>query len=670
MIPPHAPLYYEFGRFRLYPSEQLLLRDGAPVPLQRKAFDTLVLLAEHHGRLIEKDEFLRRVWADTFVEEGSLTVNISLLRKALGKDADGRDYIETVPRRGYRFVGAVREVIAAEEARDEVRAQSTASASDAAPSSTAQRASGLEANAKGAARATIEAGVQGAAESARNEATYQPSAGPQRWGRRVAVVGLAVLLLTLVVANYRQPPPATPLSLAVLPLVNLQPDVETDFLGYSLADALNAKLSQIHLFETRPTSVVSKYRDRTTDLARVAAELNVKLLVTGRYRKEGEELRVHAELVEAPQMRTLFEDEFVARYEQLSTLHEQVARRLISELNLNLTGAEEALLRRDEPRDEQAWKHYLRGVDHYAEGRLAEAINELEQAVARDDHFARAYELLGSAYAVNASVRFGGRVDYQRAESCFNRAIALDATQPRAHAYHADLLIETNRVEQAIRLLRELIHKHPNYALAHWELSYAYRYVGMLDESSAAGRRAHEVDPGFSLRTAVFITHLYRGDYAQFLQSLPPRAGSAYVAFYRGFALYYQGHNADAQAEFDRAYDLDAESLQTRIGKALSLHLTGQKGAAITLLRAVERQAEQHGVSDAEGVYKIAQAYAALGENKSALRVFRRSVAGGFLCYPYFVIDPLLNGLRPEPGFAAALAQARLQHEEFKRRVQ
>jgi len=104
---------YEFGPFRLYPEEQLLLRDGAPVALQRKAFDTLLLLVEERGRLIEKEEFLRRVWAGTFVEEGSLTVNISLLRKALGAGRDGGGYIQTVPRRGYRFMVEVREQVPA-----------------------------------------------------------------------------------------------------------------------------------------------------------------------------------------------------------------------------------------------------------------------------------------------------------------------------------------------------------------------------------------------------------------------------------------------------------------------------------------------------------------------------------------------------------------------------
>jgi DNA-binding winged helix-turn-helix (wHTH) protein len=98
---------YMFGPFLLDPQEQWLLRDGVPVALTRKAFETLLMLVERDGRVVDKEEFLTAIWPDSFVEEGSLTVNISVLRKALGEDRNGERYIETVPRRGYRFIAPV-----------------------------------------------------------------------------------------------------------------------------------------------------------------------------------------------------------------------------------------------------------------------------------------------------------------------------------------------------------------------------------------------------------------------------------------------------------------------------------------------------------------------------------------------------------------------------------
>src|SRR5215213_7107942 len=100
---------YEFGRFRLIPAERVLLRDDEFVPLTPKVFDILVILIENNGKVVRKGDLMKRVWPDTFVEEGNLTQNISLLRKALGETPGGVQFIETVPRRGYRFVGETSE---------------------------------------------------------------------------------------------------------------------------------------------------------------------------------------------------------------------------------------------------------------------------------------------------------------------------------------------------------------------------------------------------------------------------------------------------------------------------------------------------------------------------------------------------------------------------------
>src|ERR1700680_442230 len=105
---------YEFGPFRVDPVERLLLREGHPVPIKAKIFDTLLFLIQNHGHLIEKADVMKALWGDSFVEESNLTVSMSLLRKALGDDANEQKYIQTVPRRGYRFVGDVREVMETE----------------------------------------------------------------------------------------------------------------------------------------------------------------------------------------------------------------------------------------------------------------------------------------------------------------------------------------------------------------------------------------------------------------------------------------------------------------------------------------------------------------------------------------------------------------------------
>ncbi|MFN7929651.1 MAG: hypothetical protein U0Y68_17230 [Blastocatellia bacterium] len=208
--------------------------------------------------------------------------------------------------------------------------------------------------------------------------------------------------------------------------------------------------------------------------------------------------------------------------------------------------------------------------------------------------------------------------------------------------------------------------REPQQALAAWELSYAYRYGGLLPESIVWGERALTSDPSFKLTNAVFISYLYTGQYQKFLDSLATVNDTAYVLFYRGLAYYYLQQPDAARVAFDRAYALDAELLQARIGKALSAGLSGDTAQGIALLTQCEQEVIRHGVTDAEGIYKIGQGYALLGDQPSALRALRRSIEGGFFCYPYLKDDPLLASLRAVPEYQQLLEVAQRRHESFK----
>lgn len=161
--------------------------------------------------------------------------------------------------------------------------------------------------------------------------------------------------------------------------------------------------------------------------------------------------------------------------------------------------------------------------------------------------------------------------------------------------------------------------------------------------------------------------YLYLGEYDKFLQSLPSN-DSAYVLFYQGFGEYHLGHLDQAARDFDRAYDLEPMLLPANVGKALGYGIRGDRARGQSLLRATEKRILQRGVSDAESLYKISQAYAVLGDGASAIRVLRRTIEGGFFPYAYFERDPLLNNLRREPEFEALITQAQKRHEQFEAR--
>jgi tetratricopeptide (TPR) repeat protein len=272
---------------------------------------------------------------------------------------------------------------------------------------------------------------------------------------------------------------------------------------------------------------------------------------------------------------------------------------------------------------------------------------------------------LGRSYSANASFQFGGGEQYQKAQKAFERALALQSDQIDARIYMANMFTDTGKVEKAVPLLREALKTNPNHAEIHWELGYAYRFAGMLRESVLESENARRLDPGVKLNSSALNGYLYLGQYDRFLESLPKTNDLALIAFYRGFGEYYQKNWDEAAKHFDHAWELDHSLFHALIGKALSLGIRHQASEGLAILRQVETKINQRGVGDPEASYKIAQAYAVLGDKAAALRVLRHSIDSGFFSYPYFLTDPLLDNLRNEPEFSRLVNAARQRNQAF-----
>lgn len=348
-------------------------------------------------------------------------------------------------------------------------------------------------------------------------------------------------------------------------------------------------------------------------------------------------------------------------------MQDTVAQEIIKGLELNLTSSEVERFKRDTPINPQAYELFLRGVDLYQTNRFTSALKALEQSVEIDPNYGLAWAHLGRAYSANAAFQLGGQVDYKKALSCYKRALELNPEQIEAHIFMANLDTDTGKAAEAVPLLREVLKTNPNLAEAHWELGYAYRFGGMLKESIQEGERARQIDPEVKLYSSAFNTYVYAGEYEKLLKSLPAR-DVAFIVFYRGLGNYYLKNFSQASADLDRAYELSDE-LYTRVGKALSCGVAGQREKGLALLRDTRQMIEERGVQDAEGLYKVAQAYAVLGDKQSAVRMLRRSIEGGFFCYPYFTTDPLLDNIRGQAEYATLMEMARVRHEEFKRKL-
>lgn len=606
--------------------------------LQEQPFSVLAVLLESAGEVVTREELRKRLWAeDTFVDfDHRLAVAVSKLRDALRDSAENPKLIETVGRRGYRFVGQL-------EPADSLSKDSSGGNCDT-PSASSQ-----------------------AAGQAHLPKVAHPH--PRRSQIFLFSVGFVILLAVIALTKLghvrsEKGQSTAPRSLEILPLQNRGEDTRSDFLGLSLADVLITKLAYVSSLSVRPSAAIEKYRGTAIDLQKVAADLKVDTLLTGSFIRDGNNLRITYQLVDAKTEKILGQGMIDLKYDNLLAVQDKVSGQLISELQLKLSPVEMEHLKAEASVSPLAYEYFLQGLDLYGQHKFPLAIEMFEKTTEIDPNYAPAWAYLGASYNSDAAFELGGREQYRRAQAAYERALAIQPNLLDAQIFLANFLIDTGKVEQAVPLLRDALKTNGNYAAAHWELGYAYRFAGMLDESVAECERARQLAPFVKGNGSVLNTYLYLGEYQRFLESLPVD-DSSFTLFYRGFGEFHQKQFDQASKDFDRAYELDP-TLYTGIGKALSdsIHQHGAEG--LQLLSGLERTVGERGVGDPEATYKIAEAYAILGNKSSALRVLRMSVESGFFSYPYIGKDPLLNDLHGEPEFARILNVAHQRHEAFK----
>lgn len=626
-----------FAEFEVHLRAGQLRKQGRKIHLQEQPFKVLAALLEHPGEVVTREELRNRLWpADTFVDfDHRLASAVSKLRDALSDSADNPKFVETIGRRGYRFMLPV-EVVAEETGLPNAPAAIAVEYAESAPALPFLRTS----------------------QKTRRYAFFSFTALTILAFLLIAVARFSPLSGTKTMLS------AKPHSLAILPLQNLKQDSASEFLGFSLADAVITKLDYVSSLAVRPSRVVEKYRDKPIDIPTVGRDLKVDTLLTGSFIRDGDDLRITYQLIDVKTERILGRGTIDLKYDNLLRVQDKVAEEIIRKLELNLSPSEAERIKPDAPITPLAYEYYLRGLDLHGQHRFPMAIKMFEKSTEIDTNYAPAWAYLGASYTSDAAFELGGREQYRRAQAAYERALAIRPNLLDAQMFLANLLVDTGKVEQAVALLRDALNTNGNYAAAHWELGYAYRFAGMLDESVAECERARQLDPLVKANGSVLNTYLYLGQYQKFLESLPVD-DSSFILFYRGFGEFHEKNFDEAARDFDRAYELDP-TLYAGIGKAFSDSIHQRKREGLDLLDGLERRIRERGVGDPEATYKIAQAYAVLGDKISALRVLRMSVEAGFFSYSYIIKDPLLKDLHSEPLFDQILNVAHQRHEAFR----
>jgi len=614
---------YEFGAFRLDPAEQILLRGGEPVALTPKVFDTLVLLVQNAGRLITKDEFMSKVWGDAFVEDATLAQSISQLRKAL---ADS-EIIETIPKKGYRFRGAVRPVTTLRE-----------------PSPTV----GIPAT-----------GVQGEAPSDIDEdervirlpkAAYKP----------LLLAFAALMVITAAISLYfygRKLSARTKIrSLAVLPLQNLSGDPGQEYFVDGMTDQLITDLAQIHSLRVISRTSVMQFKQTQRSLPEIAAALNVDAVVEGSVLRTGSHVRITAQLLDARQDRHLWAASYEREITNVLELQGQVAKSIVDQINVKLTRAEGETLTGRRPTNPAAYDALLTGKYLFNRRNAADAekaIGYLQDSVEIDSNSPEAWAMLASCYTSLGSDL--GAADPAKvippARAAIAKALQLDPDLAEAHTTLAWIKLwyewDWSGAEQEFRRSLEL---NPNNSAAHREYSHYLQLRKRFDEAIAQNNRAIELAP-LDILPSIHLAWLYADardgakavSQSQHVLEMDPSFTGAYLFVASGYEL--EGKWDDAIAAMEKAKAAYPHAYFASM--AYISAASGNKVRAQQALSELTEFSRHNYVSPLD----FAAYYAAIGDRDKAFKYLDAAYRQHNTWMIALEVSPSLDNLRTDPRF-------------------
>jgi serine/threonine protein kinase/tetratricopeptide (TPR) repeat protein len=453
--------------------------------------------------------------------------------------------------------------------------------------------------------------------------------------------------------------PRRMLRLIGLPLQVLRADPETDFLAFSLPDAVTASLSGLGSLAVRSSATAARFRSDSLNLEKIASEADVDVVLSGTLMRAGDQLRVSAQLLEVPIGTVLWSSTFQTPIQDLFELQDALTRQIVESLAVPLSGRERAALQHDAPSSAQAYEFYLRANQvAYDAGHWELARDLYRKCLDMDPGYAPAWARLGRLYrAISIYTGSAHEENYALAQDAFRRALQLNPDLSIAHNLYTHLEVELGHAQEAMLRLLERAEYRMHDPELFAGLVQACRYCGLLDESIAAYERARRVDPG--IRTSVSHAYLMHGDYDRAIEAdldNPP--------FVSIQALELAGRVDEALAIL---HEREAARLPRLLHDFLVANRSIIEGQLDECRAVTERLLADWRSRDPCGAYYMTRQLARLGDRDRSLAMLRRVVEGGFFVPSFMARDPWLDSLRGEPEFQRIAQLAEERHAEARR---
>lgn len=640
-----------FGVFEvdLYACE--LRKQGRIIKLQKQPFQILKILLEHPGEIISRDEFRNSLWpSDTFVDfDHSLNTAMMRLREVLADSSDNPVFIETLQRRGYRFIAPVTSVALVPP--DPAPSTSEKPAVALSPASIPQESP--------AGRART---LAIAARRSRLPLRYTIALVCLLIG---AAVGLAVALTLHFV--HKSAESHTGLdqvrSLIVLPLANLSHQKDQDYFADGMTDELVASLTRVPTLRVISRTSSMEYEAGHKPLSQIARELNVDAVVEGTVLRFNNRVRITVELVQISTDRALWAETYESELGDVITLQQQVAGAIVNRIQIELTPQEQRQLAISRPVNAEAYENYLKGRYYWnkrsREG-LTKAIEYFQIATQKEPQYALAYAGLADCYGIIGAAIVGtvpAKDVAPQGEAAAMKAMEIDPTLAEAQTSLATVRLNYNwNWASAESGFKRAIELNPSYATAHQRYSLYLIARGRSQESIAEIKRALWLDPlsvsmNFSLGWRLYMARHYDDAIQQLRNTTDMDPTFALAHLILGQAYEQKAEYPEAIAEFEKALALSHNSPPMVAALAHLYAVSGRQMEARRLLEILMQRSKQQYVSP----FYIAVVYAGLGERGQAITWLENAYGDRSNSMIFLRVDPDFDGLRAETRFQELL---------------
>jgi TolB-like protein/DNA-binding winged helix-turn-helix (wHTH) protein/Tfp pilus assembly protein PilF len=619
-----------FGVFELDLRAGELRKHGLRVRLQEQPFQVLAMLLEHHGEVVTRDELQKKLWpADTFVDfDHGLNKAVSKIREALGDSAESPRFVETVARRGYRFLADVK---VAEE--DPVRI--------------AELPTQAHPTAESGSRTDL-AGESGMRKHLLPSLVQKISA--------FVVLLLVTSLAVWKIHSWNRPSSAIR-SLAVLPLESLSNDSSQDYFADGMTDELISDLGQISALRVISRTSVMTYKHARKPLPQIARELNVDAVVEGTVLRSGDQVRITAQLIEASTDKHLWSQSYEGELRDTLALQNQVARAIADQIRINLNPQEQAALKTGRVVNPQAYQSLLKGRYFWnkrtADG-LKVALAYFNQAIDEDPAYAQSYSGLADTYALLGDWQYAVMTPKEalpRAKAAATKALELDSALGEAHNSLAFCLDGFDwDFDSAGKEFRRAIELNPGYATAHHWYAWHLSLLGQYGEAIAEMRKAESLDPlsliiNADLAELLVLAHSYDESIEQSRKTIEMDPNFAFAHIQLAQAYLAKHMNEEALAELQKAVLLSAGSPTSIANLARAYAAVGKRSDAQKLLSDLKKRSSPSSSYAAE----ISVIYAALGDTDQAMNWLEKGYEERF--NPGVLLRPGFDPLRSDPRF-------------------